>query len=459
MMGVETPSKPLRVAVIGSGIAGLSCAWLLHKQHSVTVYEADDRIGGHSHTVEAPDDAGPIPVDTGFIVYNEANYPNLTALFRHLQVPNQPAEMSFGVSLDEGDLEYGSAHLGALFAQPANLINPRFWSMIGDLVRFYKSAPAAVAALEGQALTLGQLLDRGGYGEAFQTDHLLPQVGAIWSTSPAGARDYPAAALIRFFTNHGLLNLATRPQWRTVSGGSRAYVSRLTAGFSDRIRRKTKVIRVRRIPEGVEVLDAMGGVGLYDQVVIAAHANQALSMLSEPTVAEQSILGAFRYSSNLAVLHTDPSLMPHRRAAWSGWNHMGRRDEPDGFCVTYWMNLLQTLPRHKNLFVTLNPRRPPAPESVIGQYAYDHPLFNTAALNAQRQLWSLQGVGGVWFCGAHFGAGFHEDGLQSGLAVAEQMTAGGFGAVRRPWSVARESDRIFITPATAALGLGTGVPA
>jgi predicted NAD/FAD-binding protein len=439
--------QPLKVAVIGSGISGLSCAWLLQTRHEATVYEADARIGGHSHTVEvAGDGAGGVPVDTGFIVYNEANYPNLTALFRHLGVATQKAEMSFGVSLDGGALEYGSAHPGALLAQPSNLLSLRFWSMIKDLVRFYREAPDALAALEREPLTLGELLDRGGYGEAFQHDHLLPQVGAIWSTSPAGARDYPAAALIRFFTNHGLLNLATRPQWRTVSGGSRAYVAQLTAPFADRIRRDTAVTQVRRLRQGgVEVRDRQGGVERFDRVVIATHADQALALLETPTAQERAVLGAFRYSANLAVLHSDPALMPRRRAAWSGWNHIGRRDEPDGFCVTYWMNLLQTLPRRQNLFVTLNPCRQPDPAKTIGSYVYTHPLFDTAALNAQRRLWSLQGVGGVWYCGAHFGAGFHEDGLQSGLAAAEHLSADQATPVRRPWSVADESGRIHIT--------------
>jgi len=438
--------QPLKVAVIGSGISGLSCAWLLQGRHEVTVYEADARIGGHSHTVDSATDADSVPVDTGFIVYNEANYPNLTALFQHLGVPTQHAEMSFGVSLDGGALEYGSAHLGALLAQPGNLLSPRFWSMIKDLVRFYREAPKALSALERHPLTLGELLDRGGYGEAFQHDHLLPQVGAIWSTSPVGARDYPAAALIRFFTNHGLLNLTTRPQWRTVTGGSRAYVAKLTAPFADRIRRNAGVAQVRRlISGGVEVRDVQGGVARFDRVVIATHADQALAMLEAPTAREQAILGAFRYSKNLAVLHSDPALMPRRRAAWSGWNHIGRRAEPDGFCVTYWMNLLQTLPRRRNLFVTLNPGFTPDPAKVIGSYTYDHPLFDTAALNAQRRLWSLQGVGGIWYCGAHFGAGFHEDGLQSGLAAAEHLSADQATPVRRPWTVADESGRIHIT--------------
>jgi predicted NAD/FAD-binding protein len=436
-MRADGLQRPLKVAVVGSGVAGLSCAWLLNSRHDVTVYEADTRLGGHANTVEAPNSAGAVAVDTGFIVYNEANYPNLTALFRHLDVPTQSAEMSFGVSLDDGALEYGSAHPFALLAQPANLVRPRFWSMLKDLVRFYREAPQALAALERQPCTLGELLDRGQYGRAFQDDHLLPQVGAIWSTSPAGARDYPAEALIRFFDNHGLLKIAHRPQWRTVQGGSRNYVARLAQGLS--VRAGRPVVQVRATADGVMVQDANGGIERFDRVVIAAHADQALAMLADPTFEERAVLGAFRYSQNSAVLHTDAALMPRRRAAWSAWNHIGRRDDPDGFCVSYWMNLLQNLPRERDLFVTLNPCREPAPDKVISQHAYAHPLFDTAALQAQRRLWSLQGRNGVWFCGAHFGAGFHEDGLQAGLAVAEQL-----GAVRRPWRVEAESGRIHL---------------
>ena len=439
------PGPRLKLAVIGSGVAGLACAWLLDGAHDVTLYEAEPRLGGHAHTVDAAGPNGPVPVDTGFIVYNEANYPNLTALFAHLGVSTQMAQMSFGVSLDDGALEYGSAHPLAVLAQPANLMRPRFWSMLYDLVRFYREAPQALAALERQPETLGELLDRGGYGRAFQDDHLLPQVGAIWSSSADQARDYPAEALIRFFDNHGLLKLANRPQWRSVAGGSRSYVNRLRAAFGGRVRRGSAVVEVRRTAEGVRVTDALGEQARYDQVVIATHADAAFRMLAEPSAPEREVLGAFGYSRNTAVLHTDPSQMPRRKAAWSAWNHIGRRDDPGRFCVTYWMNELQALPKGQDYFVTLNPCAPPAPQTVLGEYVYDHPLFDAATLPAQRRLWSLQGQGGVWFCGAYFGAGFHEDGLQSGLAVAEQL-----GGVRRPWTVEGESGRIHLTDAPPA---------
>ncbi len=438
----------MKLAVVGSGISGLSCAWLLDSRHQVTLYEADQRLGGHTNTVDVPGAAGPAPVDTGFIVYNKAAYPNLTAFFAHLGVATQATEMSFGVSLDDGRLEYGSAHPFALLAQPSNAFKPRFWSMMADLIRFYREAPQALAALELQPQTLGQLLDRGCYGRAFQEDHLLPQVGAIWSSSAGQARDYPAAALIRFFDNHGLLKIVNRPQWRSVTGGSRSYVEAITKAFSGRIRRGHAVQSVLRTAAGVLVRDASGQEARYDQVVLATHADQALRVLSAPTPDERRLLGAFRYSRNVAVLHTDAAQMPRRRAAWSAWNHVGRRDEPDGFCVTYWMNELQGLPKSEDVFVTLNPRTEPDPAKVLGRFDYEHPLFDTASLDAQRRLWSLQGEGGVWFCGAHFGAGFHEDGLQSGLAVAEQL-----GGVRRPWRVADESGRIHLQPQRELAGV------
>ena len=432
---------PLKVAVIGSGVSGLSCAWLLGQRHEVTLYEAEDRLGGHVNTIDVETDAGPLAVDTGFIVYNVANYPNLTALFTYLGVPTRATEMSFGVSLDGGALEYGSAHPLAMLAQPSNVLKPRFWSMLKDLVRFYREAPQALAALELQPCTLGELLERGGYGRAFQEDHLLPQVGAIWSSSADQARDYPAASLIRFFENHGLLKILDRPAWRTVRGGSAAYVERLMHDFRGVVRLGARVAQVRRSGEGAWVREASGAEARYEHVVIATHADQALRLLPAPTAAERELLGAFRYSRNVAVLHTDKTFMPKRKAAWSAWNHTGRRGEATGFCVTYWMNELQGLPKGQDYFVTLNPPRPPAAGMELREIVYQHPLFDGPAMEAQRRLWSLQGDGGVWFCGAHFGAGFHEDGLQSGLAVAEQL-----GGVRRPWRVAQESGRIHVAP-------------
>ncbi len=430
--------RPLEIAVIGQGIAGMSAAWLLSQRHRVTVYEAEDRLGGHSHTLQA----GPTPVDMGFIVYNEVNYPNLVQLFRHLGVKTRRSEMSFSVSLDDGALEYGANTLVSLFAQPSNLVSRRFWSMLRDIRRFYRHAPTHACALGERSL--GEYLGAQGYGPAFQEDHLLPQAAAIWSVSCAAIRDYPAEAFIRFCENHGLLKVFGRPVWRTVEGGSRAYVERLTAPYADRVRRGSPVVEVRRTDRGVVVRDADGHAARYDQVVIAAHADKALGMMAEPTAEERRLLGAFRYTRNHAVLHTDPRLMPRRRAAWSSWNYLGRRPDLGGereLCVTYWMNRLQGLDDPRQLFVTLNPVRTPAPGAILRSEIYEHPLFDAAAVKAQRSLWSLQGQGGVWFCGAHFGSGFHEDGLQAGLAVAEAL-----GGVRRPWRIPDESGRIDLGP-------------
>ena len=433
--------RPLEIAVIGTGISGMSAAWLLSQRHSVTVYEQAGRIGGHSNTVDVPQRQGSVPVDTGFIVYNEVTYPNLTALFKYLEVPTKASDMSFAVSLDDGRVEYAARDLRSLLARPRNLFSPRFWSMAVDLVRFYRQAAKDISPSDSELITLGDYLDAEGYGEAFQKDHLLPQAAAIWSASPDEIRDYPACAFVRFFENHGLLKFVQRPQWRTVEGGSRTYVEKLTAGYRDRVRAGCAARAVARTPEGVMVRDASGRVQRFDEVVIATHGDQALALLSDASAEEREILGSFRYARNHAVLHTDPSLMPSRRGLWTSWNYVGRSAGSDVCSVTYWMNLLQDLKTDEPVFLTLNPGREPRQDRVITTEVYDHPLFDAAAVRAQRRAWSLQGVRNTWFCGAHFGSGFHEDGLQSGLAVAEQL-----GGVRRPWNVAGESDRIWLTP-------------
>jgi predicted NAD/FAD-binding protein len=437
--------EPLDIAVIGTGIAGMSAAWLLSGSHRVTVYEQADRLGGHSNTVDVPGPVGPVAVDTGFIVYNENTYPNLTALFRHLDVPTLASDMSFAVSLRNGALEYAGTDLRGLFAQRSNLYRPRFWQMIRDLLRFYREAPRDIATLADSTLSLRDYLDSRRYSAAFIEDHLLPMAAAIWSTPCGAVGDQPAENFIRFCDNHGLLQVRNRPIWRTVAGGSRCYVEKLTAPYAKHIRLGCGVRAVRRLPDRVIVSDTLGGQTRFDHVVVAAHPDQALAMLEDRSHAEAELLGAFRYGDNTAVLHTDTGLMPRRRSVWCSWNYLGGGGT-EGPAVTYWMNRLQGLHTSEPLFVSLNSPRPPDPARVLRSETYAHPLLDVAAVNAQRHLWDLQGVRRTWFCGAWFGAGFHEDGLQSGLAVAEQL-----GGVRRPWLVPNESGRIHRTAATPAM--------
>jgi len=421
------------IAVVGSGIAGLSAAWLLSQRHDVTLFEAASWVGGHSHTV----DTATGPVDMGFIVYNEQTYPNLTALLRYLDVPTQASDMSFAVSLDGGRLEYAGTSPDGLFAQRRNLVSPRFWSMLRDLLRFYRTARRDLPALGD--VTLAEYLAHNRYGRAFIDDHLLPMAAAIWSTPTARIGDYPAASFIRFCENHGLLKLVARPVWRTVGGGSRSYVDRLLTEFSGRLVKNEPVRAIRRLGDCVTVETDQERHRFAD-VVIATHADQALRLLADPTQEETARLGAFAYSRAKVVLHDDPALMPKRRKVWASWNYLA--DTACGgaaLSVTYWMNRLQALPDHRPLFVTLDPVTEPRPGSVIQEQVFEHPRFDRAAMHAQRQLWNLQGRHRTWFCGAYFGSGFHEDGLQAGLAVAEQL-----GGVRRPWNVPDESGRIVL---------------
>jgi hypothetical protein len=429
--------KAMRIAVIGAGISGLSAAWLLGKAHDVVLFEAAPRLGGHANTVRLDGDGASIAVDTGFIVYNEATYPNFIALMEHLGVATQPTEMSFAVSLDGGRLEYSGTSVAGLFAQRSNLVRPRFWAMLQDIARFYRNASNDVLTGDSVDVSLGDYLAAGRYGTAFRDDHLLPMAAAIWSAPCAEILSYPAAAFLRFHHNHGLLQLTDRPVWRTVIGGSAVYVQRLRDAFSGTVRTDTPVRQVSRGPNEV-VLLGDGWSERFDAVVFATHADQTLAMLADPATAESEALGAFRYSRNRAVLHGDTSLMPRRRRAWASWNHIGDRSRPEASCaVTYWMNRLQALPVDRPLFVTLNPPDMPREDTILHEETYEHPLFDAAALDAQARLWSLQGVRRSWFCGAYFGSGFHEDGLQAGLAVAEAL-----GGMRRPWCVQDESGRI-----------------
>lgn len=425
--------------MIGSGISGLSAAWLLDRAADITIYEAEHRIGGHAHTVSVAHEGGERSVDIGFIVYNEATYPNLTALFDYIGVATKTTNMSLAISIDDGRLEYAGGYLHQLFAQKRNVLRPRFWSMLRDLVRFYDQAPRDLMRLASADMTLGAYLRENNYGAAFRDDHLLPMAAAIWSAPVGKVLDFPAHAFIRFQENHGLLKVKGRPLWRTVEGGSREYVAKLLDGFGGRIRTAAGVQRIERQAGGVVVHAADGSDEIYDQVVVATHADQALAMLAHPTRREQEILGAFRYTVNEAILHSDQQLMPKRARAWASWNYLGNSSEADQLTVTYWMNLLQGLPADPPLFVTLNAKQQPAAGAVHWRQRFEHPQMDQRAGKAQQALWSLQGEDRIWYCGAYFGAGFHEDGLQAGLAVAEAIAD-----VRRPWQVPNESGRIVL---------------
>ncbi|MBV1788164.1 NAD(P)/FAD-dependent oxidoreductase [Marinobacterium sp. D7] len=443
--------NPKKIAVIGSGISGLSSAWLLNRYHDVTLYEKDDRLGGHSNTVNFELDGTQVDVDTGFIVFNPLNYPNLVELFKLLEVECCDTEMTFAISANDGALEYNGTNLGGLFAQRKNLLRPRFWRMLADLLRFYRNAERMAGRQDIDRLTLGELLRDGGYGDAFIYDHLLPMGAAIWSTPVDRMLEYPARSFLNFCRNHGLVQLSDRPQWRTVVGGSRRYVEKLTASLRNPVQLNRHVQRIIREPDRVVVEDLHGKREYFDEVVLACHSDQALKLLDAPTPREQRLLGQFPYQRNRAYLHTDASLMPRNRAVWSSWNYLasGEEESKRKVSVTYWMNRLQPLATDRDIFVSLNPLVEPAPGSIVRTFFYDHPAFGASSADAQRELWSLQGQQRTWFCGAYFGYGFHEDGLQSGLAVAEQL-----GGISRPWQVAEPNGRIHVDYRRAHLAHG-----
>ncbi|WP_211332281.1 NAD(P)/FAD-dependent oxidoreductase [Eilatimonas milleporae] len=428
-----------RIAIVGSGIAGLSAAWLLSRHHEVHLFEADTRLGGHSNTVTVMTAAGPLAIDTGFIVFNDRTYPNLVPLFDTLGVTSVKSDMSFSVSSGGGAFEYAGSDIHGLMAQKRNLVRPRFWSMIRDLMRFYREAAEDGRHPSAMQQRLGAYLTEKGYGKAFREDHILPMAAAIWSTGDARIDDFPLAALTRFFDHHGLLNLSDRPQWRTLVGGAKTYVAEMAKPLGRRVHLNHAVRSIARGPGTVRLTTQDGIADDFDHVVIAAHADQALAMLDDPTEDERNLLGAFQYSRNRAVLHSDPALMPRRKAAWASWNALREKDgadAPEKVCVSYWMNRLQPIGRQQDFFVTLNPVH--EPDAVHYETQYTHPLFDSRAMMAQRELWSLQGGRRTWFCGAHFGYGFHEDGVQSGLAVAEAI-----GGVTRPWRVPDENGRVM----------------
>ena len=431
----------MKIAVVGSGIAGASAAAALVGHAHVTLFEADARLGGHSHTVDVTlpgTDGRPVThgVDTGFLVFNPHTYPRLVALFKQLGVPVADADMSFSVQAPgwSGDetLEWSGHDLSTVFAQRSNLLRPRFWGMLSDIVRFNRlcTGLALSGVTDANLQPLGEFLDQHRFGPVFRDGYLLPMLGCIWSCPTDQMLQFPVATMVRFCHNHGLLQVSNRPQWKTVAGGSREYVTRLLAHVTD-VRLGTPVRRIRRTAGGVQVVtDAC--TDTFDHVVVAAHSDQALAMLAEPTALEQAVLGAIRYQPNTAVLHTDTAVLPTRPAAWAAWNYERAASTGQAsarVCLHYLINRLQPLPFAQPVIVSLNPVRDIHPDTVLARIDYAHPVFDAAALQAQCSVAALQGQGGVWFSGAWTGYGFHEDGLRSGQTVAERLLAS--SAVRR----------------------------
>jgi predicted NAD/FAD-binding protein len=411
--------------VIGAGITGLSAAWLLRDAYDVTLYEAEPRAGGHADTQMVTLDGEIVPVDTGFIVFNNINYPNLVGFFAELGIAAHDSEMSFGVSKNNATFEYAGGDLKQLFAQPANILKPRFWRMVRDILRFNKQAPALLQT--ASQASLGEYLAAHKYGTGFIEDYILPMGAAIWSSSVEGMKAFPAKNFIRFFENHGLLKINDRPQWRTVTGGSKVYVERVLQKLKN-IRLDDAVTRVWREDDGIAI-ETPHGTARFNHVVFACHADQALALLENPLPREAEILGAIKFQDNEAVLHQDAALMPRRKLAWSSWNYLsqGKADQTQAVCLTYWMNLLQGLNTKLPLLVSLNPNIPIDQKLVLLRKTYRHPQFNAEAMQAQAALPEIQGLDRLWFGGAWTRWGFHEDGILSAVTIANGL------GVTAPW--------------------------
>ena len=413
----------MRIAIVGTGVSGLVSAALLARAHEVTVFEADERIGGHTHTHQVERHGRTYAIDTGFIVFNERTYPNFIRLLELLGVASHATEMSFSVRDERSGLEYNGTDLNRLFAQRRNLLRPSFLRMVRDILRFYREAPALLAG-DDESLTLGAYLTRGGYSRSFIEQHLVPMGSSVWSADPRLMLDFPARYLVQFFANHGFLTVNDRPRWRVVSGGSRSYLAPLSRGIGDRIRRRAAVQQIVRRRDGVRVSAWGSEPERFDAVVIAAHSDQALAMLGDARPAEREILGAIPYQRNEAVLHTDARLLPRRRLAWAAWNYHVLEGGPAAATVTYNMNILQGLDAPEPFCVTLNRSAAIDPATVIARMTYHHPVYTRATVAAQRRWAEINGVERTYFCGAYWGYGFHEDGVRSALAVAQRFGLG-----------------------------------
>lgn len=412
----------MRIAIIGSGIAGLTAARRLCMEHEVTVFEANDYVGGHTNTIDVDLEGRRWAVDTGFIVFNDRTYPNFIALMNEIGVASRPSDMGFGVCCERTGLEYCGSTVGQMFAQRRNVVSPAFWGMLLAILRFNRQAPLLLESRD-DALELGDYLAREGYSGGFVEHYIVPMGAAIWSTNPQTMLKFPARNFVEFFANHGLLSINDRPQWRVIAGGSRSYVAPLTAPFADRIRLNSPVARVYRNSQAVELVLRDGARARFDAVVFACHSDQALAMLAAPTDAEREILGAIPYQPNLAVLHTDERHLPGNRRAWAAWNYRIPAGHEAAVSVTYNMNILQGLDARAQFLVTLNPATEIDPAKVIRSIAYQHPVFTPGGLIAQRRHDELMGHNRSFFCGAWWGYGFHEDGVKSGLEAAAAALA------------------------------------
>ena len=400
----------MKIAVIGSGISGLSSAYYLSKKYKVDLFEKDDHFGGHSYTYEIKERDKIVPVDLGFIVFNEVTYPNLIRFFKHLNIPYEKSDMSFSVSIKNSNIEYSGSGLGGLFANKSNLFNLKFLNMIREIISFYKIAPELLNE-EIKEQTLGDYLKKKNFSKYFIEYHLIPMVAAIWSMPFDKAKEMPLKFFLNFFNNHGLFKLKNRPQWFTVTNRSRSYVKNITGKISGEIFKNYKVDKIIRSDDNIRIMIGNDYID-YDQVVLASHADESLNMIEKPTAEEKNLLGKFQYVKNEAFLHTDENLMPTKKRAWSSWNSISNNEET---CITYWLNKLQNLKSEKNYFLTLNPIFKINDNSVIKKVNFTHPYLNSENTKIQKDLHIIQGKKRTWFCGSYFGYGFHEDGLKSSI--------------------------------------------